>query len=390
MISTILYIIDIVAFVVLALCVVYMLFFSVASLFYRVPQFPAPKRLGKIAVLFPAYKEDRVIVNSVTEFLKQDYPKERYDVYVISDQMKPETIEALESLPIKVLKVTFEKSSKAKAMAFATDQIKALGYDIVAIMDADNTTEPNFLSRVNEAIESGIGAIQAYRTGKESTSDVAKLDGVSENINNGMFRSGHNAVGLSAGLSGSGMAFKAEWFFENIYKLNTAGEDKEMEALLLKQRIHIIFIKDVHVFDEKVAKVDAIGNQRKRWMAAQYAILRRTIVDFPSALLHGNIDYCDKIVQWMLPPRLIQLFLLGLFTLLSLITLEPTVFVKWIVLCVLQVAAMLIPLPKKIFSMSLLKAVVIKIPSLIFVTLKGVFKMKGAHKDFIHTEHGDK
>jgi hypothetical protein len=186
------------------------------------------------------------------------------------------------------------------------------------------------------------------------------------------------------------MAFKAEWFFENIYKLNTAGEDKEMEALLLKQRIHTIFIKDVHVFDEKVAKVDAIGNQRKRWMAAQYAILRRTIVDFPSALLHGNIDYCDKIVQWMLPPRLIQLFLLGLFTLLSLITLEPTVFVKWIVLCVLQVAAMLIPLPKKIFSMSLLKAVVIKIPSLIFVTLKGVFKMKGAHKDFIHTEHGDK
>jgi cellulose synthase/poly-beta-1,6-N-acetylglucosamine synthase-like glycosyltransferase len=389
MIGTILYATDLVVFVVLALCVGYMLFFSIASLFYKTPKFPAPKKLGKIAVLFPAYKEDRVIVNSVTEFLKQDYPTDRYDVFVISDQMKEETVSRLEQLPITVIKVTFQQSSKAKAMAFATDQIKSRGYDIVAIMDADNTTEPNFLSRVNEAIESGIGAVQAYRTGKESSSDVAKLDGVSENINNGMFRSGHNAVGLSAGLSGSGMAFKAEWFFENIYKLNTAGEDKEMEALLLRQRIHTVFLKDVHVFDEKVAKVDAIGNQRKRWIAAQYAILRRTIVDFPSALLHGNIDYCDKIVQWMLPPRLIQLFLLGLFTLIALITLEPALFVKWIVLCVLQVAAMLLPLPRKIFSMNLLKAIVIKIPTLIFVTIKGLFKLKGAHKNFIHTEHGD-
>jgi hypothetical protein len=185
------------------------------------------------------------------------------------------------------------------------------------------------------------------------------------------------------------MAFKADWFFENIYKLNTAGEDKEMEALLLKQRIHTIFIKDVHVFDEKVAKVDAIGNQRKRWMAAQYAILRRTIVDFPRALLHGNIDYCDKIVQWMLPPRLIQFFLLGLFTLLSLITLEPGVFVKWIVLCLLQVVAILSTLPRRIFNSGLLKAVVLKVPTLIIVTIKGIFKLKGAHKDFIHTEHGE-
>jgi cellulose synthase/poly-beta-1,6-N-acetylglucosamine synthase-like glycosyltransferase len=367
-----------------------MLFFSIASLRHKTPKFPVPSKFGKIAVLFPAYKEDRVIVNSVTEFLKQDYPKEQYDIFVISDQMKEETVDALRKLPIKVIEVTFERSSKAKAMAFASDRIKGNGYDVVAIMDADNTTEPNFLSRINEAIMSGIGAVQACRTGKESSSDVARLDGISESINNGIFRIGHNAAGISAALSGSGMAFKADWFFENIYKLNTAGEDKELEALLLKQRVYTVFLNDVDVFDEKVAKVDAIGNQRKRWIAAQYAILRRTIPDFPKALFSGNIGYCDKIMQWMLPPRLIQFFLLALFTILGLISFNHAIYVKWIILCLLQITAILLTLPRRFLNINLLKAIVLKIPKLIFVTIKGMFKLKGAHKDFIHTEHGEK
>jgi hypothetical protein len=91
----------------------------------------------------------------------------------------------------------------------------------------------------------------------------------------------------------------------------------------------------------------------------------------------------------MLPPRLIQLFLLGLFTLIGIATLEPAIFIKWMVLCVLQLAALLLPLPKRIFSIELLRAIFMKIPSLIFVTIKGVFKLKGASKKFIHTEHGE-
>lgn len=46
-------------------------------------------------MLFPAYKEDRVIVASIQSFLEQDYPKELYEIIVISDQMRPETNDAL-------------------------------------------------------------------------------------------------------------------------------------------------------------------------------------------------------------------------------------------------------------------------------------------------------
>lgn len=248
-----------------------------------------------------------MILASIESFLEQDYPKELYDVIVISDQMKPETNEALQALPIRLLMANYTESSKAKALAMAMDSIDTGAYDIVVIMDADNMTTPDFLSTINRVFDSGIKSVQAHRTGKNLNTDISVLDSASEEINNGFFRSGHNAIGLSAGLSGSGMAFEAEWFHQNVKYLQTAGEDKELEAMLLQQRIYTVYLPDLLVFDEKTQKKEAISNQRKRWIAAQFGALRASLPHLPKALLQGNFDYCDKICQWMLPPRLIQL-----------------------------------------------------------------------------------
>ena len=300
-------IIDWILYIPLVFCVCYLLLYAIASKFYRPPQYPEARTLRRIVVLFPAYKEDRVILASIESFLEQDYPKELYDVIVISDQMKPETNEALQALPIRLLMANYTESSKAKALAMAMDSIDTGAYDIVVIMDADNMTTPDFLSTINRVFDSGIKSVQAHRTGKNLNTDISVLDSASEEINNGFFRSGHNAIGLSAGLSGSGMAFEAEWFHQNVKYLQTAGEDKELEAMLLQQRIYTVYLPDLLVFDEKTQKKEAISNQRKRWIAAQFGALRASLPHLPKALLQGNFDYCDKICQWMLPPRLIQL-----------------------------------------------------------------------------------
>lgn len=247
-------IIDWVLYIPLTLCVCYLLLYAIASKFYRAPQYPEARTLRHIAVLFPAYKEDRVILSSVRSFLEQDYPKELFDLVVISDQMQPETNEALRTLPIRLLMADYTESSKAKALAMAMNNIDTDLYDIVVIMDADNVTVPEFLSCINRAFDSGVRSIQAHRTGKNLNTDISILDSASEEINNGFFRSGHNALGLSAGLSGSGMAFDAKWFQQNVQYLQTAGEDKELESMLLQQRIHTVYLNDLPVFDEKTQK----------------------------------------------------------------------------------------------------------------------------------------
>ena len=80
-------IIDWTVFIPLAFCVSYLLFYAIASCFYRLPHYPLPHKRRRFVVLFPAYKEDRVIVNAIQNFLEQDYPKDLFDVIVISDQM---------------------------------------------------------------------------------------------------------------------------------------------------------------------------------------------------------------------------------------------------------------------------------------------------------------
>ena len=184
----------------------------------------------------------------------------------------------------------------------AMDAIDGIPYDVVVIMDADNLTSPHFLTAVNRAFDSGVRCIQAHRTGQNLNTDISVLDGISEEINNGIFRSGHNALGLSAALSGSGMAFEADWFRKNVRLLETAGEDKELEVLLLQQRIHTTYLPEIPIYDEKTQKEEAISNQRKRWIAAQFGILRSSLSGLQKAIRQGNIDYCDKIIQWMLPP----------------------------------------------------------------------------------------
>ena len=82
------------------------------------------------------------------EFLLQDYPKDHYHLVVISDHMQPETNELLRKHPITVLTPTFEKSSKAKAMQYAINEVKG-DFDNVVILDADNVVRPEFLSQLN-------------------------------------------------------------------------------------------------------------------------------------------------------------------------------------------------------------------------------------------------
>ena len=393
-------IIDWILFTLLALCVCYLLLYAIASKFYRTPRFPEARTLRRFIVFFPAYKEDRVIASSVRSFLQQDYPRELFDIIVISDQMQPATNEDLRSLPIRLLIAGYKDSSKAKALTMAVDSISDEHYDIVVIMDADNLTSPDFLAEVNRAFDSGIKSVQAHRTGKNLNTDISILDGISEEINNGIFRSGHNALGLSAALSGSGMAFEADWFRQNVRLLETAGEDKELEVLLLQQRIHTVYLPQIPIYDEKTQKEEAIGNQRKRWIAAQFGILRSSLLSLPKAIGQGNLDYCDKILQWMLPPRLIQLA--GVFGLTLVITIigiwlslqgtatghEWTITVKWWILSAAQIAAMTLPIPGHLFNKQLGKAV-LRIPMLALTTIGNLFKLKGAYKKFIHTEHGE-
>jgi len=388
MIWTLIHIADIMLWLFAACSVAYVAFFAFISLFYDKKDQIAlhaaalSNRTTRFLILFPAYNEDRVIVNAVEQFLLQDYPKTHYTVVVISDHMQPKTNEILGKMPIKLLTPTFEKSSKAKAMQYAMNHVEG-DFDNVVVLDADNVVRTDFLSQLN-ILCTVYDAIQCHRCAKNANNDVAVLDGASEEINNTLFRKAHNRLGLSSALIGSGMCFNYNLFKQNVFQLKTAGEDREMEALLLKQGIFIKYAPDIHVFDEKVSSQDNFQRQRMRWMTAQIQSLLNQLPQIPQAIIQGNINFIDKTIQQALIPRSILIVLLAVISvLMTLLVYEWCT--KWWILLGLLTIALFIALPAPLRFKSFRKA--LAIPGLVLRMLKNILHIDRKNTDFIHTTH---
>ena len=376
--------------------VLYVAFYALVSLFPSRTAKHQPSTLShqpsSFLILFPAYKEDSVIVHSVRQCLEQTYPKDFYHIGVISDHMQDDTNELLRQLPITLFTPQFEKSSKAKAMQYAIKEINGQWstvngkFDYVIILDADNVVLPEFLEQVNVSCQQGYRAIQCHRCAKNSDNDVAVLDGVSEEINNTLFRKAHNMIGISSALIGSGMCFEFEWFKNHVGLFETAVEDREMEIQLMREHIFIKYEEHIPVYDEKVSNSENFQRQRLRWMTGQIQSLLMMLPYLPTAIKTGNIHYIDKTMQQALIPRSILLVLTCFFAILMTIISFPW-SIKWWVLFLVICLSIYIAIPRKMRNSALFGKIFSTV-KLVWLMLKNILKMDLKSKEFLHTTHG--
>ena len=378
--------IDAIVFLCFMVCVLYLFVFAVYSKRKSTYKYPTTMKKYRFAALFPAYGEDEVIIDSVKSFLQQDYPRELYDIIVIANQMRQETLDRLKSLSVKIIKMENPQSTKIEALKAAIRYIEEgkTKYDNVIILDADNIVKNNYIEKINDAIYAGCSAIQTHRVAKNRDSSIAVPDAVSEEINNSIFRKGHTRLGFSSALSGSGMAFEYGLFKNIIQGCNDIGEDKYMERKLLLQNIYIEYLEDVYTYDEKVRGKKDFYNQRQRWLATQFHNLLSGILQIPGALIKGNWDYCDKLFQWMMPPRVL---LLGFITLIAAILspLDIIISIKWWFLLIWLGITFSVAVPDYLVDQKFRKAIA-SVPILFFLMFLNTFRIGKKHT-FSHTKH---
>ena len=391
MLWTVLHIAEVTLWVVMAASVAYVVFFAVISLFYEKDDFASSHadrlehyRQRRFLILFPAYHEDNVIINTIDKFFYQEYPAQDFRVVVISDHMTDDTNRQLRSFPITLLTPVFDKSSKAKALQYAISMTDG-DYDNVVVLDADNVVQPDFLKKLNILCNAGYDAIQCHRCAKNSSGDVAMLDGASEEINNTIFRKAHNRLGMSSALIGSGMCFDYELFRKNVFQLSTAGEDREMEALLLSQDVFIKYAAEIHVFDEKVSSGDNFQRQRMRWMTAQVQSLLRQLPQLPHAIMHGNLNFIDKTIQQALIPRSMLIVLITAVAVVMTVV-APRWCAKWWILLLALALALFFALPSQLRSRSLFGKL-LSVPGLVLRMFKNLLHIDHRNTDFLHTSH---
>ena len=384
------YIIEIILLSYFGYVSLYSFFLSTAGLFYRTLNPPEARRWRRVAVLIPAYKEDQVIIGVAEQALQQNYPSDYFDVVVIADSLKPVTLQKLSILPIKVIEVSFEKSTKVKALNRAM-QVLGDDYDCALVLDADNVMERDFIRKMNNLFDTGYRAVQARRDPKNENTSMALLDGLSETINNFIYRQGNVALGWSASLNGSGMMFDYPIFKEIMGQMDSIGGfDRELELRLLEQGIKVYFARTVIVYDEKVANQQVFEHQRKRWISSHFYYLHKYFKEGWRKLFQGNTAYFNSsVLRNIQLPRLLNLGLLTGVIIVSLLFsaylyVSPLV---WIIMLSLNILAMVFAIPRRFYNRKLLKSVIL-IPKLFLKMFLLLFKLKGANKSFIHTPHG--
>lgn len=376
-----------------AITVFYLFSLSVSGLLFSrrlARSTPAPGGPGapgqrRIAILVPAYKEDGIILSTAASHLALDYPRDLFDVYILADSFTPETLEALGTMPVEVLVMKFDKSTKIKSLNSALERIRK-PYDIVVISDADNVLARDFLKKTEASFLAGERVVQGRRVAKNMDTPFAVLDACSEAINNHIFRKGPNALGLSAPLIGSGMAFDFSVIRDLLKGIDSVVEDKVLQLRIVQRGLFIRYREDALVFDEKVDSPHAFRQQRKRWVSGQFINLRESFSSSVRELMRGHLSYFNfGVVNNLVLPRAFLFVLLP-----ALVVAGFFVSPGWGIAaaCVLgaYVAALVIAVPRVLVNRDLLKALM-KLPGAILVMAGALLHVKKSHKVFIHTVH---
>lgn len=292
-----------------AITVLYLGVFAFTSLFARHSETPKAKKQNRFIILIPSHKSGKSVEMTINSILGQTYPQRMFDVTVIADHEDEITMFHLAQQPVTLLTPNYLKSSRTKSLQLAVNNLPQFKiYDVAIILDAGDVVEPEFLEQINDAYESaGTRAIQVHKLSFNRDTVSARLSAIFEEINNSIFRRGHISIGLPCAMQSSGNAFDFDWLKSYLQSAKSDWSDKEMEAALTRHHIYIDYFDKIVVYGEKVRKAEDFNKQHRSWILTQYKTFIRNVRYLPAAIVNRHYDLLDKLVQWMLLPRIVMM-----------------------------------------------------------------------------------
>lgn len=369
----------------------YLAFFALMALLPLKNRFrSAEKPAKKTAVLFPTYRENVVILESVKVALQHNY-KGHFEVVVIADGLEPTTLDRISQMGGRYIEVVFERSTKGKALRWAMNVLKDEGFEMAVVLDVDNLMGDDCLNAMSLALQNGYKVVQAHRTAKNMDSNFAFLDACNEEVNNQIYRKGPAILGLSASLIGSGIGFDFVYFKYLLDKIgDTVGEDKQLDFLLAQDREAVAYLNNTYVFDEKIENAKVFTQQRSRWLASQIEFMKKYALQGFVQLFKGNLSFFNKSLQTLLMPRMLLLGSLFILLMQSLVHPYGPTSLFWLLLFLMLCTTLLLAIPARFYANKRFYIAIFQIPRAMLGMFMALLKVGNAKKTFIVTPHKQK
>ncbi|MHA0856603.1 glycosyltransferase family 2 protein [Paenibacillus sp. CMAA1364] len=258
------------------------------------------------AVLVAAHNEEQVVGALMDNLKNLDYPSELYDVFVICDNCTDSTASIVREHGMNAcVRTNKNLRGKGYAIEWMLKELWSLPrqYDAVVMFDADNLAAPNFLSEMNNDLNSGARVIQGYiDTKNPEDSWITAAYGISYWYINRLWQLSRHNMNMANFLGGTGMCFETKLLKEMGWGATSLVEDLEFTMRSVQNGVYPRFNYDAKVFDEKPLTFKASSRQRLRWMQGHFTVARkyffpllwqsikeRSLVKFDLALYGVNV-----------------------------------------------------------------------------------------------------
>jgi cellulose synthase/poly-beta-1,6-N-acetylglucosamine synthase-like glycosyltransferase/peptidoglycan/xylan/chitin deacetylase (PgdA/CDA1 family) len=223
----------------------------------------------RVAVLIPAYNEEKVIERTIHGALDSDYPNLR--VIVIDDGSKDRTLEiarrtfAAEEAAGRVLILTKPNGGKAEALNFGLEHIGDA--EIFVGIDADTIIAPDAIARlVPHFLNPKVAAVAGNAKVGNRVNLWTRWQALEYITSQNFERRALNTMGAVSVVPGAIGAWRVEPVREaGAYHVDTVAEDADLTMALLRNGYRVEYEDRALAFTEAPTSANALMRQRFRW-----------------------------------------------------------------------------------------------------------------------------
>jgi len=223
----------------------------------------------RVAVLIPAYNEEKVIERTIQGALDSDYPNLR--VIVIDDGSKDRTLEiarrafAAEEAAGRVLILTKPNGGKAEALDFGLEHIG--NAELFVGIDADTIIAPDAIARlVPHFLNPKVAAVAGNAKVGNRVNLWTRWQALEYITSQNFERRALNTMGAVSVVPGAIGAWRAEAVREaGGYHMDTVAEDADLTMALLRNGYRVEYEDLALAFTEAPTTASALMRQRFRW-----------------------------------------------------------------------------------------------------------------------------
>ncbi|MGH9501509.1 MAG: glycosyltransferase [Terriglobales bacterium] len=225
--------------------------------------------LPEVAVLIPAYNEEKVIVRTIRSALTSDYPNLR--VIVIDDGSSDTTLEVARAAFVReeasgrVHILTKPNSGKADALNFGLEHLR--GEEIFVGIDADTVIAPDAISRlIPHFLNPKVGAVAGNAKVGNRINLWTRWQALEYITSQNFERRALNTMGAVSVVPGAIGAWRISAVLEaGSFHTDTVAEDADLTMALLQLGYRVEYEDLALAFTEAPVNARGLMRQRFRW-----------------------------------------------------------------------------------------------------------------------------